>query len=250
MTDVSGAIAFRRVVIRFCDTFGSATSLEVAAGFARTLQSELVGIFIEDEELMEWSSSRFSTRVPVSSPAPPEVPASGGRQEATAAAMNVRRRFVRVATSLGVRMRFEVERASAASLESAGAGQDDLLVVIEPADPLARQSYPFTSILEAVVRYPGPVLYVPRNVRPLSTSKVALAENASNAVGEIARDIAAKLGAKVISLDDIGHIQARRGEHLIVFDRQAFQSKRDFQFATIAAEHAAPALMVGTHSAS
>jgi hypothetical protein len=249
MTGQSGAVAFRRVVIRFCDTFGSVSSLEVAAGFARTLRSELVGIFIEDEGLMEWSSSPLARQIPMAASSGTSAPSTGRGQEMTAAVMNVRRRFTHAATALGLHTSFEVERASAASLESAGAAQDDLLVVIEPADPLARQSYPFTAILEAVVRYAGPVLYVPRNVRRLPISAVTLAKDASEEVQENVRAIAAQLGVKAIEVDQIREARSQRGEILIAFDRRNFEGERDFRFAAIAAERGAPALVLGNRSA-
>lgn len=249
MTGQSGAVAFRRVVIRFCDTFGSVSSLEVAAGFARTLRSELVGIFIEDEGLIEWSSSPLARQIPMAAPSGTSAPAAGRGQEMTAAVINVRRRFMHAATALGLRTSFEVERSSAVSLESAGAGQDDLLVVIEPADPLARQSYPFTAILEAVVRYAGPVLYVPRNVRRLPISAVMLAKDASEAVQGNVRSIAAQLGAKVVEVDQVSEARSHRGEVLIALDRKNFEGDRDFRFAAIAAELGAPALVLGDRSA-
>lgn len=250
MTSQSGAVAFRRVVIRFCDTFGSVSSLEAAAGLARTLESELVGIFIEDEELLEWSSSPFARQIPRPGSAAAPAAATGTQQDLAAAVSNIRRRFMRAATSFGLRTRFEVERASAVSLEMPGAGPDDLLVVIEPSDPLARQSYPFTAILEAVIRYSGPVLYIPRNVGQRPIAAVVQMKDASEPVRDIAGNIAARLGVKVSGPDDISHQQGRRGQHLIVFDRGKLQNERDFQFAAIAAEYRAPVLIVGSRPAT
>ena len=244
MTRRPRAISFRRVVIGFRDTFGSASSLAAAAGFARLLETELVGIFIEDEELMEWAASSFARRVPATATEPARTPPAH-EESATAAGM-MRQRLSRAATSCGLIARFQTERASAASLDLRGVGPDDLLVVVEPADPLARQSYPFTATLEAMIRHPAPVLYVPCHVRPRPDPCVAVAGHVDETVRQLAEAIADKLGAQVVELHDTPNVAKAAGERLIVFDRDTLPEDDLSSFATIAAEHGAPALIVGT----
>ena len=52
--------AFRRIVIGFQDAGGSHAGLEAAVQFARALETELLGIFVEDASLLEWSSARLA----------------------------------------------------------------------------------------------------------------------------------------------------------------------------------------------
>lgn len=270
MTTPSRTTMFRRVVIGFRDTCESSSSLEATARFAQLIETELLGVFIEDTELMEWSGSPLMRQF--TSISRPPVPASPARlaEEFSAAADMMRRRFARAAATLGVRARFQIERSSAATLEIKGAGPEDLLVVVEPADPMARLSYPFTTVLEAVAKSQAPVLYMPNQVRQRTGPVVSVFRDADDQGHRIAADLASRLGEDMIdirfsedelpqaeaaakaasgrapaSVEHIRHALDGVRECLIVFSRQVLGDHDPSLFVLLAAERRVPLLIVG-----
>jgi hypothetical protein len=264
---------FRRVVVGFRDTSESLSSLEAAARFAQRFDTALLGLFIEDAALMAWSGSRELRHVSRAPAGHAEMTPERLAEDFAAAAAVVRQRFVRVAAELGLSAEFHVERAGAGALEFPGIGPQDLLVVAEPADPMARFSYPFRGALQAIALSAVPVLYFPHRAVQRTGPVVAILRPEDAEIGEVAADIASALGETVTafhigssrdappasrepgaqpaartvlpSAEGIRDALATVRECLIVISRAALPIDDPLLFATIASERMTPVLVLG-----
>lgn len=238
------APAFRRLVIGFQDASGSHAGLEAAVQLGRALAGELRGVFVEDSGLLEWSAAR-----PLGGPSGPARPPAPVTPEqlaadfATAATM-VRRRLSRLAEAAGIALRFDVARASAASLDFAEPG--DLLAVLEPADRMARLSYPFAGLRRAVAETAAPVLYLPHGVQRRRGPVVSLAPAAGGHA--VAAAVAEALGEPVVALQApfdpamLERALAGLRESLLVLERPALPAGEG---CALAAQRLVPALFAG-----
>ncbi|SMF48490.1 hypothetical protein SAMN06265365_11646 [Tistlia consotensis] len=253
MSDGSAeAPVFRRVVVGFRDASGSAAALEATARLAQGLRAELLGIFVEDLALLEWSASPLTGQVArTTSAAAPFTPDRLAEEFARAATVS-RQRLSRAAARLGLTVRFRIERASAVTLQVAAAEPGDLLVVVEPTDPMARLSYPFAELLRSIAGTSAPVLFMPRAVSLRHGPVVAVTRGSDRP----ARSLAAALGEPLVSLAGpeqslpLGHEAMSRllqplHEHLLVFDRPSLAAMGPLLFAELATERRVPALVVG-----
>ncbi|MEQ8816332.1 MAG: hypothetical protein RLO51_06240 [Thalassobaculum sp.] len=250
---------FRRAVIGFHDAGCSPSGLDAAVGFARAMESQLVGVFVEDTPLLEWSSSPLSRHVTtLAGRWATATPDSLAAEFATAARI-VRRRLSRVAEALGVSVDFRVERASAASLTFAATARPrDLLIVVEPADPMARLCYPFADLVRAIEASSAPVLYMPHGAQQRRGPVVSIEPQLDGESSRIAAEVAARIGESLISiggadapwtaplnLQDVEHALAGVAERLVVLGRPEPTSSQPSLFATIAARRLVPTLVVG-----
>lgn len=245
---------FRRLVVGFRDASGPGAGLEAAAQLAERFRAELLGVFVEDLGLVEWSAAPLARRA--TGPSRPLAPFTAERlaEEFAAAAAVARQRLARVAAARGIGSRFLVERTSAASLQLGAAGPEDLLVVVEPDDPLARLSHPFTTLLGAVARAAAPVLFVPRRVFQRPGPVVAVTRRPEEPAHRIAAAVAGALGEVLIELPGgapaetarLAHALAPVGERLIVLGRPALAAADPLLFAALAAERRVPTLVAGS----
>ena len=259
----STAPLFRRLVLGFHDATCALPDLEAAIAFAQALESELLGVFVEDSPALEWSSAPLSRHLARRSGAAVAVTPDRLTAELATSAATMRQRLMQAAAAHGVRAGFQVERVSAAALQLAGAQAADLLAVLEPADPMARLSYPFAGILRAVAAGATPVLYLPHGSRR-RRGPVATLGPGPGPEGEghrIAAAIAQRIGAPLISLGErmktgpeapalslpaLERALAGIDESLLVLDRPALPPPAAALLEEIAARRRVPLLVAGS----
>lgn len=263
---------FRRLVIGFRDASSTPAELEAVARFAQALQSQLFGVFFEDESLAQWCDSpllrQFRGRSPMARP----IGAGELAEEFAAAATMMRRRLDKVAAAFGLRSAFAIERGRVAALGALPAEPGDIEVVIEPADPLARMSYPFTAVLRTIERTKAPVLYVPHRTRHHAGPVVSVNRAEETGPLAIATEIARLLGEEIVRkpIEEILSPASERptelgrrppaptaarqtqaaqkpptAERLIVIERGVLPADRPLLFAAIAAMRMVPVLIAG-----
>ncbi len=242
----SELIIFRRVVVGFQGPPDSLASLEIAAEMAQRLRSELSGVFFKDQGLIDWCASGIVRHVS-SLGAGPVAPEALIRDLDAAAAL-ARTRLARVAQALGLNARFEVSGAEPMDPEITG--PDDLLVVIEPSDPSARHSHPFSGMLQRIATAAVPVLYVPHGARMRRGPVIALASTQEDGVVQLAARIARQFGEEMVRIEAGESEEWIRvsppDERLLVLDRRS-PLLHDIQaLTTLLAGRKAPALIVGT----
>ena len=110
----------------------------------------------------------------------------------------VLRRRLEAAQSAGLHTQVTIARGGAGSMLGEHVQDSDLLVLTEPADPMARWVQPFTGLLEAALATPAALLYLPhRGVR----SSGPIAAFGSGAAAELARRLGQTLGAPCIDAE-------------------------------------------------
>jgi len=252
--------AFRRLVIGCHGEAGSRSALEATVRLARTMESQLLGIFVEDAPLLEWSASPLTRQVGggvrSGGPFTPETLAA---DFATAAAM-MRERLARLAGGVGLTAGFRVARSSGSSLDFDGSEPGDLLVVVEPTDPMARLSYPFAGLLQTIAKASTPVLYMPHRVLQRRGPVVAIARRPDDPGQRLAAEVAATIGEDLLSvsasaqgepghplsLPDVSRALSGVRERLLVLSRPALPADDPCLFAAIAAQRMVPTLVAGS----
>lgn len=242
----SDLMLFRRFVIASQGAPDSMEGLAIAARFAQLFRSELFGIFVEDAGLIEWSASpiarHFSRVSATSSSVSPEMLS----RDFSAAASIARRRLLQVATTLGLTMRFEVNRMTAPSLDLEVLEPGDLLAVIEPADPMTRLSYPFTAVLRAIMEAPLPV--IPHGAVERSGPIVSVIARQDEDDRQFVERIAQFLDEELIvppNLDFFAPRAETSHERLIVINRQAPLLNNLTAFTAMLTNRKVPALLIG-----
>jgi hypothetical protein len=246
---------FRRIVVRFPDASGSHPGVLAAARLARLFQAELAGLFIEDAQLLELSALPLMRHLRAS---PGGIATTGleqlGQDFAAAAAL-ARGRISRIGREFGLATTFTVIRGNVASLAFDATASGDLLVVVEPADPMARMVHPFLEIVRGVASSPAPILYAPHRLLGRTGPVVALAHSPLARAGEIATAVAASMGERLLTFESAGNLDgllpasvdrvlAGTSESLIVID-QALLTPENPEFPAIAARRRVPILIAG-----
>ena len=119
----------------------------------------------------------------------------------------------RAAQRAGLHTQLTVTRGGPGSVLGQYAQADDLLVVTEPADPMARWVQPFSGLLEAALAAPSAVLHLPhRGAR----GRGPIAYFGAGAAGELARRLAQALGAPCVDAEAGQHAAHTRSLHALL----------------------------------
>jgi hypothetical protein len=194
-------VRIRRVVIGFADS-GAAVGnvIATAAEFARVLEVELWGLFIEDALVFaaaEWPHQRAIAPRALEWRA---LTAAGNAEAHVLAARAVERHLLGEAAALGIAAGFQIVRGEPAAALTQRLEPSDLLVFAEPADPIARVLPPYPRLVRALHETAAGVLYVPHGARRKSGPVVAFAQSANDPALELATSVAAALHERLIVL--------------------------------------------------
>lgn len=225
-------------------------AVEAVVELARRLGAELQAVLLEDlATVSEMPSLRaIDPRDAVWR----EVQRAELLHELETAAAALRRRL-EAARAAGVPAQLAVGRAAPRAVVQQHAQAGDLLVVSEPADPLARWVQPFAGLLDAALAAPAPVLYLPHRGARNSGPVVAVG---GGVAAELARKLAPTLGAALLEPEAgtadsalaalLPHLRERR-VRLVVCERDALgpdpqrslQQAGDLRIAVLLASAAA-----------
>lgn len=197
---------YARIVAGFAEDAPPAV-VDAVIELARCLNAELQAVLLEDAltlALAEMPASRaFDPRAAVWR----ELPLARLRQQMELAASVLQRRL-EGAQALGVRAQFTVARGGAAKALGSLAQGSDLLVIVEPADPMARWVQPFAGLLQAALATSAALLYLPHRGRTHDGPVAVFGESAS--AHELARRLAQALDASLVTIetDELGRAPA------------------------------------------
>ena len=186
---------------RVVASFGAGTAptaVDAVIELARCFGAELQAVLLEDVltlALSEMPAPRtFDTRSAVWRDLQP----TQLHEEMELAASLLRRRL-ETAQAIGVQARFTVVRGGAAAALVGDAQADDLLVIVEPDDAMARWVQPFAGLLDAALAAPSTVLYLPHRGRTRDGPVAVL--GSSPATRELGRRLAQSLGAPLVAVE-------------------------------------------------
>jgi hypothetical protein len=190
----------------------SPAAVDAVIVLARALGAELQALLLEDIATLamaELPSPRtFDPRVALwRDVQPTEV-----HRELELAAAVLRRRL-EAAQRAGLHAQLTVTRGGPGSVLGQYAQESDLLVVTEPADPMARWVQPFTALQQAVLASPAAVLYLPhRGAR----GSGPIAYFGAGVAGKLARRMAQALGAPCVDAEAGQHEARTRSLHALL----------------------------------
>lgn len=183
-------VLYTRLIAGF-DAGVSPAAVDAVIDLARALGAELQALLLEDMTtlaLAELPSPRtFDPRISLWR----DVRPSEVQRELDLAAAVLRRRL-EAAQRAGLHAKLTVARGGPGSVLGQYTLQSDLLVVTEPADPMARWVQPFSGLLEASLASPAAVLYLPHR-RARASGPIASFGSADAA--QLAQGLAKALGA-------------------------------------------------------
>ena len=190
----------------------SPAAVDAVIDLARALGAELQALLLEDLATLamaELPSPRtFDPRVSLWRDVQPlEV-----KRELDLAAAVLRRRL-EAAQRAGLHAQLTVARGGPRSVLGQYAQESDLLIVTEPADPMARWVQPFTGLLEAALASPAAMLYLPhRGAR----AGGPIAFFGASVAGELARRMAQALGTTSVDAEAGQHAARTRSLHALL----------------------------------
>ncbi len=136
MNGKAAAFDVRRIVVALDAASGSAESLEAAAEIAERLSAELIGLFVEDVNLLRSGALPFVRQVSVRSGMWQDFDAHSIEREMRAGAAEARRLLETAAARRRVAHSFRVVRGQVAREVAAAAADADLLIVEGTSRPL------------------------------------------------------------------------------------------------------------------
>jgi hypothetical protein len=190
----------------------SPAAVDAVIDLAQALGAELQALLLEDLATLAMSglpSPRiFDPRVALwRDVQPTEV------ERELELATAVLRRRLEAARQAGLHTQLTVTRGGPGPVLGQYAQANDLLVVTEPADPMARWVQPFTGLLDAALASPAAVLYLPHRG---SRGAGPMAHFGGAAAATLARQLAQALGAPCVDAEAGQHAARTRSLHALL----------------------------------
>jgi hypothetical protein len=168
-------VDFKRMVLGLPHSARDYASVAFAAEFADLLGLDLIGIFAEDEGLIELAHLPCVREFRLSGNGWHRLDVEQLARSSTQAAADARRLFRDAARSLRVAARFDLVKGQIDKAIGALTNPDDIIVVIEPKNAAERVSYQFRRFVGMALNSPAAALLVPSRIRRSTGPVVAIA---------------------------------------------------------------------------
>ncbi len=172
-------------------------AIDAVIELARCLGADLQALLLEDVLTLALAEMPAPRAFDPRAAAWRELPRAQLLQEIELATSQLQRRLA-TAQAIGVRAQVTVVRGGADASLGGLAQAGDLLVIAEPADPMARWVQPFAGLLQSALATPAALLYLPQRSRTRDGPVAVLGSSA--ATRELARRLAQALAAPLISI--------------------------------------------------
>ncbi|MFO7546240.1 MAG: universal stress protein [Trueperaceae bacterium] len=161
----SAAPEIRRILVALDASADSAAALEAAVALAARLEAELLGLFVEDVDLLRAAGLPFAREIRVFQLQPRQIRVDELEAQLLARARAIERALAHAADRSGVRFTFRRVRGSVAAEVMAATGDADLVVVGRAGHAPARRGRLGSTALALVVQGSRPVLVLGRRLR-------------------------------------------------------------------------------------
>ena len=195
---MTSPVLYTRVVAGFSEDAPPAV-VDAIVELARCLNAELRALLLEDAMSLALAEMPAPRAYDPRASAWRELPRSRLLQEMELAASVLQRRL-EAAQTHGVRTQLSIVRGAPVVALAGLAQADDLLVIVEPADPMARWVQPFAGLLQAALGTAAALLYLPQRSRARDGAVAVLGKTTKTR--ELARRLAQALGAPLAAIDD------------------------------------------------
>ncbi len=188
---------FRRVILSMGPGRVDRRTLKAVAGFARLLELEMVGVFVEDEGVLGLGGLPVrELRLPGQAWHP--LDSARLADELHAAAQQARKLFAEEGATLGMASRFEVRRGNPATLALGQAEMTDIVVVCEPGEPASWASPAVLRARQSAMESRASVLVLPGGDALRRGPIAAVARHRSEPIVSLATHIARLAGEEMV----------------------------------------------------
>lgn len=153
-------ITIRRILVALDASTHSLAALEAAADLAANMQAELIGLYVEDENLLHLAGLPFSDEVRSSSANRQPMSSDKMERELRLQASQARHALETAATRVAVRWSFRTVRGQVTSSVLAAALEADLLALGRVSRPISRHSRLGSTARAASIKTEGSVLFM------------------------------------------------------------------------------------------
>lgn len=196
--------AIRRILVALDASADSLAALAASAELAAAIEAELLGLYVEDADLMHAREHPFALEIDFLSATPRPLQSGELERQLRAQAARVRQMLARMANSIGVHWSFHTVRGRVASEVLARVAEADLVILGATGHSLRRG--PGSTVRALLESGSGPVMVLRRGARLGRTihtlydgtpaGQQALAAAASLMVREGARLVVVLLGSE------------------------------------------------------
>ena len=158
MDDSNQELTIRRILVALDASTHSLAALDAAAGLAASLQAELIGLFVEDENLVHLAGLPFSHEVRSPSAARQPMSSDKMEQQLLLQGSQARRALAEAAERVQARWSFRTVRGQVTASVLTAALEADLLAMGRISRPLSSQSRLGSTARAASVRTKQSVL--------------------------------------------------------------------------------------------
>lgn len=205
----------RRILVALDASADSGAALDAAVALAARLEAELLGLFVEDIDLLRAAGMPFAREIRVFQLQPRQIRVDELEAQLLARARSIERALEHAADRSGVRFSFRRVRGSVAAEVMAATGEADLVVVGRAGHAPARRGRLGSTALALMMQGSRPVLLLGRRLRLRDPVFVVYdgSEEAQHALA-VARNLAAPGQAihVMVTGDDDSVVQARWAE--------------------------------------
>lgn len=173
--------------------------LRTAAEFARVLDLEMLGLFIEDRSLLALAALPFARELRVPGHDWRALEVQGIGDELRAAALRARKLFEEEIEPQGIAYSFEVQRGDPAILSGNVTRPTDILIIVEP-DAAEMVASGWEPTRWAAATSAAAVLLLPRSGMPPRGPIAAIAASNSDPSFQLAERLAAAMGEKALAI--------------------------------------------------
>jgi hypothetical protein len=231
---------FRRLIVGFHHR-SSDPAIRKAAELASRLNLDLLGMFIEDRNLLGLAALPFAREIRPAGGTWHAMAVDEMAQDMALASRRAERHFNALAQELGRTAQFEVVQGSPADAVQAMSRHDDVIVIIEPTSAGDRYVQPFAALVDAAFRSAAAVLVMPARVIRDRGPVVALISRPDDPAAAAAASLAATLGTEAVALNvqaiDWRHLE----ERMLVIERGTL---RDAELSDLATARRVPVLAI------
>ena len=193
-------VDFKRMVLGLPHSSTDYASVAFTAQLAELLGLDIVGLFVEDESLMDLAALPCVRELRSLGGGWHPIDAAQLAQRAEKAAVEARRLFEGAAKALEIGTQFNRVKGSIADVIGSESTVDDIFAVIEPKNPAERVTHQYRQLLEGAFKAPATTLLVPSRIRRRTGPIVAVATSGQDPSLHAALGVATSSGEQLIVL--------------------------------------------------
>jgi hypothetical protein len=186
---VIGRRPFQRMILCLPHSIRDYSAVEVAAELAGILGLKCLGAFIIEPALLGLGMIPGALELKSVTTGWQPIESDSLEQDLVHATDMARRKLVDVSGRLNVDLTFQLTRGVTSEVIASLAGADDIVVMIEPLNPVDRITRQFMSVTEAAFRTSSAVLLLPKHV----TRRKGAVAVVSDATDDVASSVATQL---------------------------------------------------------